>query len=65
MESYSSEDYCSPQQAATDLGVVDATVRQMINRGELSAVRVGKKLLRVRRSDVLALITPVMPVITP
>lgn len=58
MVTMSSEGYVSVREAAEVLGVVPATIRQMIGRGELAAVRAGVKLLRVRHSDVLALITP-------
>ncbi|WP_430867386.1 helix-turn-helix domain-containing protein [Demequina aurantiaca] len=46
-----------------DVGVVLAcspdTVRRMIARGELKAVRVGKRLIRVRRADLDRAMRPV------
>jgi excisionase family DNA binding protein len=43
-------------EAARRLAVSHMTVRRMIERGELTAVRVGPKLIRVRADELDALI---------
>lgn len=44
---------------ADHLQVTDRTVRRMIAAGELPAYRLGPRLLRVKRSDVDALLRPI------
>lgn len=44
--------------AAEALGVSDRTIRRRMADGSLPAFRVGPRLLRVRRSDVEALLVP-------
>jgi excisionase family DNA binding protein len=43
-------------EAARRLAVDPLTVRRMIRRGELESVRVGSRLVRVRSTDIDALI---------
>lgn len=45
------------RQVAERLAVDQKTVRRMVQRGELRAIRVGAKALRVLSSDVEALLT--------
>ena len=54
----------SLQEAADELGVSTRTVRRYIASGQLPAVRVGARLLRVRRDHVEALARPVPTVDT-
>lgn len=54
----------SIQEAAAVLGVSDKTVRRYIADGTLPAERINKRLLRVRREDVEALLQPV-PTVEP
>jgi excisionase family DNA binding protein len=49
-------------EAADTLGVHPRTVRRMIARGDLAAVRIGPRLLRVRAADVEALGRPLRTV---
>lgn len=43
---------------ARDLQVTERFVRQLIASGELRAVKVGTRIVRIRRSDVTALLRP-------
>lgn len=45
--------------AAGILGVHECTIRRWIAQGRLPARRVGPKLIRIRKADVEAFITPV------
>ena len=45
--------------AADRMGVSERTVRRMINRGELPAYRVGKRLIRVDLDELEASIKPI------
>jgi len=47
----------APVEVSTHLGVAVSTVYNWIESGELKAVRVGKKLIRVRRVDLLEMVT--------
>lgn len=47
--------YPSLQEVADYLNVGPATVRRMITDGELRAMRVGRRLLRIDRDSVLEL----------
>ena len=49
----------SINQVADELGCSPDTVRRMIARRELPAVRVGKRLIRVRRVDIERAMRPV------
>lgn len=52
--------WLSKPQAARYLGVTERTVRNYIARGELSAARIqGSHLIRIRRSDLDALLRPI------
>lgn len=48
-------------QAARLLAVHISTLRRWIRQGKLPAYRVGDKGVRVRRGDVLKLLTPLVP----
>jgi len=48
-------------EAAALLGVHPDTVRGLVRRGKLAAVRVAGGELRLRRADVLRLLEPVTP----
>ncbi|MFP5219955.1 MAG: helix-turn-helix domain-containing protein [Actinomycetes bacterium] len=48
----------SLDQAAAALGVHRNTVRRLVARGELPAVRIGPRLVRVSSSDLKALCRP-------
>lgn len=43
------------------MGCSENTVRNMIRRGDLTAVRVGPRLVRVREADVEAALNPIEP----
>lgn len=49
----------SLQEAAIELGVSVDTIRRRIADGSLPAVRVGPRLLRVNKADVVAMEKPV------
>lgn len=51
--------YLSLAEAAEHLGVAPLTLRRAISRGELRAYRYGKKIIRVRREDLDALLRPI------
>lgn len=46
-------------EVADELRVTQRFVRQLIARGDLRAVRVGSRIVRVRHDDVLALLRPI------
>ncbi|WP_156675665.1 MULTISPECIES: excisionase family DNA-binding protein [unclassified Mycobacterium] len=55
-------EFLSLDNAANELGVSKRTVRRMISSGQLPAYRIGNStLVRVKRSDVLNVIKPVVP----
>jgi excisionase family DNA binding protein len=47
----------SPQEAAWLLGVRPVAVRQWVASGKLPAVRLGRRTIRIRRSDVERFLT--------
>lgn len=49
------------KQAAHIMGCHENTVRNMIRRGDLDAVRVGPRMVRVREKDVEASLNPIEP----
>lgn len=52
--------YLTQQEVADLVGVTDRTVRAWIARGDLRASRIrGSRLVRIRRSDVDALLSPI------
>jgi len=60
MPSEASEYLTISQVAGPDwLNCSDDTVRRMIARGELKAVRIGPRLIRIRRADLLRAMRPV------
>jgi excisionase family DNA binding protein len=54
-----SDEWLTQQQVAAALKVTVPTVRSKIDRGELPAYRFGPRVVRVRRSDVEKLLTPI------
>ena len=46
-------------EAAEYLGVTDRTIRNFIRRGELRGYRVGKRAVRLDRSDLDAILRPI------
>lgn len=44
---------------AAYLGVTPKTIRRMIASGELTGYRVGKKIIRIKQSDLDALLRPI------
>jgi excisionase family DNA binding protein len=57
MDTNTTSPYLTLDEAAAYIGVHPWTLRRWINEGRLRAYRVGKRLLRIRRSDVDALLT--------
>lgn len=49
----------SIEAAAELLGCSSKTIRRRISDGQLAAFRMGKRAIRVRRDDVMALLTPI------
>jgi excisionase family DNA binding protein len=49
----------TPQQVAEIANVSVKTVYRRVELGELPAVRFGPRCMRIRREDLLALLTPV------
>ena len=45
-------------EAAEDLHVTERFIRKLIATGDLDAVKVGRRLVRIRRADLDALIRP-------
>lgn len=48
----------SPKQCAEYAGVDIKTLYRILERGDLAAVRFGPRCIRIRREDLLALLTP-------
>ena len=48
-------------EAADELNVTERFIRKLIANGELDALKVGSRIVRVRRSDLQALLRPVRP----
>ena len=53
--------FLSVAEAAEDLHVTERFIRKLIANGDLDAVKVGGRIVRVRRSDLQALLRPVRP----
>jgi excisionase family DNA binding protein len=53
------DELITQQQVANVLKVTVATVRSMIDRGELRAYRVGPRAVRIRRSDLKSILSPI------
>jgi excisionase family DNA binding protein len=49
--------FLSVREAASLMRVCDDTVRAMVRDGRLTACVVGKRMLRIREADVLALLS--------
>jgi excisionase family DNA binding protein len=48
----------SINEAATILNVHPNTLRNLISRNELAAERIGARIIRIRKSELLGLLTP-------
>lgn len=53
------QEWLSQQQVAAEFGISDRTVRRMISDGRIPAHRIGPRLVRMRRADVLHAVTPI------
>ncbi|WP_082574293.1 excisionase family DNA-binding protein [Cellulomonas sp. Root137] len=53
-------EFVSVAEVAAELQVTDRFVRRLIADGELRAVRVGSRLVRIRRGDLEAILRPVV-----
>jgi excisionase family DNA binding protein len=53
-------EYLSIQDAAKRIKVHPNTIRNLIKSGDLSAERVGSKIIRIKSTDLEALLTPVV-----
>ncbi len=51
-------EFLTIKQSAELLGVHTNTIHNLIRRKELAAERVGARIIRIRKSDLLALLTP-------
>lgn len=60
-----SHEWLSQQQVAAEFGISDRTVRRMIADGRIPAHRLGPRLVRIRRADALAAVTPIPTVSRP
>ncbi len=58
MEINSKDDRLSINEAADLVGVHPNTIRNLLLRGELYGERIGKRIIRIRKSDLDALFTP-------
>jgi excisionase family DNA binding protein len=58
LENIKQEERLSIRQSAELLGVSENTIRNYLIRGELHAERIGKRIIRIRKSDLDALFTP-------
>lgn len=58
MENNNQDDRVSIKQAAELVGVHENTIRNLLIRGELNGERIGKRIIRIRKSDLDALFTP-------
>ena len=52
-------EYVTVAEVADELRVTQRFVRQMITTGELRAVRVGSRIVRIRRDELETLIKPI------
>ena len=52
------DDRVSVAQAAEILGVHENTIRNLLLRGDLYGERIGKRIIRIRKSDLEGLFTP-------
>jgi excisionase family DNA binding protein len=52
--------FLSVAQAADELGVTERFIRKLITNGDLQAVKVGTRLIRIRRTDLEDLLRPVL-----
>lgn len=50
--------FLSVTEAAEELHVTERFIRKLIATGDLNAVRVGSRLVRIRRADLEALLKP-------
>ena len=53
-------EYLSIQGAAKRIKVHPNTIRNLIKSGDLSAERIGSKIIRIKSTDLEALLTPVV-----
>jgi excisionase family DNA binding protein len=58
LENINQDDRVSIKRAAELVGVHENTIRNLLMRGELNAERIGKRIIRIRKSDLDALFTP-------
>lgn len=58
MENINQDDRLSINKAAELVGVHPNTIRNLLIRGELNGERIGKRIIRIRKSDLDALFTP-------
>jgi excisionase family DNA binding protein len=49
----------TPQAAAELLGITERTLRRMIASGDLPAYRLGPRLVRIKDSDLMAMLRPI------
>jgi excisionase family DNA binding protein len=54
--------YISLDEAAEFLGVSSKTIRRLVSSGDLRAYRAGKRLVRLRSSDVESFLKPIATV---
>ncbi len=52
------KDHVSIKEGAELLGVHPNTIRNLISRNELAAERIGARIIRIRKSELLGLLTP-------
>jgi excisionase family DNA binding protein len=52
-------------EAADELHVTERYIRKVIATGELPAVKVGRRLIRIRRTDLEALLRPARALFAP
>jgi excisionase family DNA binding protein len=55
------EEYLTVAEAATLLRVATSTIRRWIREGDVSAYRIGRRRVALRRADLSSLITPARP----
>jgi excisionase family DNA binding protein len=58
MSNERSPEFFTTRQAAHYLAVHPNTIRNLMLRGELHAERIGARIIRLRKADVQALLTP-------
>jgi excisionase family DNA binding protein len=56
----SATEWLTIRQSANHVGCHQNTIRNLINRGELKASRIGLRLIRISADDLAALLTPVV-----